>query len=116
MELISREAVLLEIHEAFGDSEENGLTYVIKNLPTIESRPKGKWVSVDWANEYFDCSICGNRRRGTSKYCEDCGAEMREVERVKGLSERMVIKNDKWLIADMRGGENGDWNKTNSKS
>ena len=99
MELIDREEVLcyLQCEVNFWKDEDEKvykvadiIKFEIEELPIIESRPKGKWISVD-------CSICGNRRRGTPRYCENCGAEMREVERVKGLSERMVIKNDKWL-------------------
>ena len=90
MELIDKNELINNLAGLVGEALDKCKVY--------EDRPKGKWVSVDWANEYFDCSICGNRRRGTSRYCEDCGTEMREVERVKGgLSERIVIKNDKWL-------------------
>lgn len=85
MKLISKKAVLLEIHEAFGDSEDNGLMYVIKNLPTFESRPKGKWIDGGRYSNHI-CSICkeeaeclqaGGGVEFLSDFCPYCGADMR---------------------------------------
>ena len=84
MELISREAVLLEIQEAFGDSEENGLMYVIKNLPTFESRPKGKWRTSRVHGGIVKCDFCGfqwgSNEGRKFNFCPNCGADKRGEE------------------------------------
>lgn len=86
MELISKEALLKQIEE---DSEELGRGYygdewkwmdTINNMPTIESRPTGKWMKIKspkWAVDEYKCSIC-HYDEGciTWDYCPNCGAEM----------------------------------------
>lgn len=43
---------------------------------------KGKWIDdgfkEEWWGEQFTCSICGETMIGTSNYCHNCGADMRE--------------------------------------
>ena len=54
------------------------------NLPTIQPEPKeGKWEQVS-AQRYFAsasyiyrCSVCGENNLRNTKYCPNCGADMR---------------------------------------
>ena len=98
MELISKEALLKQIEE---DSEELGRGYygdewkwmdTINNMPTIESRPKGRWnvrrleISENWIHKFYNCSVCGEDaffdedRDYLTNYCPHCGADMRGEE------------------------------------
>lgn len=98
MELISKREVLRIIEEETIDDEyecEDGSweSYIdfqyadaikrINDLPTIESRPKGKWL--DNPPDSWICSNCGTHyeERLTFKahnYCCVCGADMRGEE------------------------------------
>lgn len=92
MELISREHAIEHMRVLGGEDRER-LMGILNNkniLPTIESRPKGKWIKesdykVMGDGYLWDCSECGNRVYVDSKglfpnYCEDCGADMRGEE------------------------------------
>ena len=48
-------------------------------LDAIRYRGVGKWEQVD-DDSVFKCSLCGCVSYNESKYCPDCGADMREVE------------------------------------
>lgn len=91
MELISKEEVKAIIecttgyHKAIKDAFDR-----VMELPTIESRAKGKWIRKEY---YFDewvdeCSVCGEAYvmiDGTAmengyNYCPHCGAYMRGEE------------------------------------
>ena len=100
MELISREDLvnaLVDKGQAskrykVGETWElNGteLREVIDSLPTIESRPKGKWDTVSREKEaceifFFNkkCSNCGYEYcfPFNYNYCPNCGADMRGEE------------------------------------
>ena len=93
MELISREDFRDRMyHEAFEvDSElqkwDSGcwvryklFEKILDEMPTVESRPKGKWI--DNPPDSWICSNCGTHysERLTHKkhnYCAVCGADMR---------------------------------------
>lgn len=59
---------------------------IIDNAPTVELRPKGKWIEcnplvedkymID-GNEYFKCSECYCCARKKHSFCPDCGSDMR---------------------------------------
>ena len=57
---------------------------IIKALPTVQPEPKeGEWVQVS-AQKYFTsasyfyrCSVCGENNPRNTKYCPNCGADMR---------------------------------------
>ena len=49
---------------------------LIDRAPTIEERPKGKWICVRWMQ--YKCSECDYDDIGTAtNYCPNCGADMR---------------------------------------
>lgn len=94
MELISKREVLKIIEEETIDDEykcEDGSweSYLdfqyedamkrINELPTIESRPKGKWLD---SGSGWKCSNCGFQNEWTIrlKHCPECCADMREGE------------------------------------
>lgn len=95
MELISREDVNKQLDFFLNHMEKQYHTILrcmytkILDLPTIESRPKGKWVGIGYdgyadGNPVYDeweCSNCGHeiKTEDTPPYCEMCGAEM-EIE------------------------------------
>lgn len=43
----------------------------IDNAPTIEERPKGKWIT------WYECPVCGEMRRTYSDECSFCKRDMR---------------------------------------
>lgn len=80
MELISREMALDHMRVLGGEDRER-LMGILNNkniLPTIESRPKAKWIvdrycsSCEWDKHDFD--YIGGWREN---YCPCCGADMR---------------------------------------
>ena len=108
MELISREEVLKRIDEMIlvGSGEKDilakislafktGMIENIEGMPTIESRPTGKWIADSTYFQAFNetvttykCSECQGEpyfstREGIEiyKFCPFCGADMRgEIE------------------------------------
>ena len=94
MELISREELLKQIDEdskgkqgAYGDMWE--FLDTIEKLPTIESRPKGKWIKFpnpnhspfDNSSEYtYTCNNCGRMEFEEGFYCRLCGEKMESEE------------------------------------
>ena len=54
---------------------------MVKNMETIQPRPKGRWVKISPAGIY-ECSKCGKyvMTDDISEYdfCHGCGADMRE--------------------------------------
>ena len=89
MELISREMAIDHMRVLGGEDRER-LIGILSNkeiLPTIESRPKGKWEVTSTMPRKWKCSNCGERydERLTHRahnYCVVCGADMRETETV----------------------------------
>lgn len=92
MELISREEVRKCFNGTITTSESNidsikeylqKVCTKIEELPTIESRPKGKWVQVEMERRtlpMYQCSACNHNNLTKSNYCPDCGAEMEGEE------------------------------------
>lgn len=52
----------------------------IKSLPTIESRPKGKWVDNQCSNCREFALQWGDESMAESDFCPHCGADMRGEE------------------------------------
>lgn len=75
--------------EELTDDFKDGIATILEMLksePTIEpERKKGKWVLGGYDDMYYVCDQCGYRRsdyyaKPKAKYCENCGADMREGE------------------------------------
>ena len=85
-ELISRELLLKVIHEEdiYTPDEmwkpAKEWVEIIKAMPTVESRPKGKWVRTI-RHDIFKCSNCRDyimtQEIKYHKFCYRCGADMR---------------------------------------
>ena len=54
---------------------------IVQKQPTIEAVPvvHAKWIEVDEiaGAKIYKCSACGTRSRLSSKFCHECGADMR---------------------------------------
>ena len=62
--------------EIFGKQFDEALDLAIKAL---EERPQGEWIADDdWGNCH--CSRCGEENNHMPKYCEKCGAKMKNGE------------------------------------
>lgn len=87
MELISRKMAIDHIRVLGGEDRER-LIGILSNkeiLPTIESRPKGKWKIEEGSIPLCcECSICGwiisAGENEENNYCPHCGADMRGEE------------------------------------
>ena len=97
MELIDREAVKditkkgkIVIDEGIFECENlrEELVYILKkveefleknieSIPTIESRPRGEWIKSLNLQTHFKCSVCGYLPLFKTKFCSECGADMR---------------------------------------
>lgn len=92
MELISREMAIDHMRVLGGEDRER-LIGILNNkniLPTIESKPKGKWIEKEYDEWY--CSNCERKAlyyfgkpfgeykvfQVKSEYCPHCGAKMEE--------------------------------------
>lgn len=59
---------------------------IIDNAPTVEERPKGKWIEVDNGLVSGRCSLCGweavimETDVCGMPFCPNCGADMRSVD------------------------------------
>ena len=62
---------------------------LIDNAPTVETRPKGKWINHrnDYGHNIADCSLCGKAMQwhdededGIPRFCWYCGADMKGSE------------------------------------
>lgn len=75
--------------ERYAFMEWLGIYNAIKDAPTVEAVPvrKGKWIrDYKSLGMVWNCSKCGSREFGhaeyLSKFCDNCGADMRgEAER-----------------------------------
>ena len=87
---ISRQATIDAVNNAF-DRETLLTGFVrsiaaraIRDMPSVQPEPKeGEWVQVS-AQKYFTsasyfyrCSVCGENNPRNTKYCPNCGADMR---------------------------------------
>lgn len=48
---------------------------LIDDAPTIEERPKGKWIFR--SGGYYKCNKCGEVERAEKNFCHNCGADNR---------------------------------------
>lgn len=82
-DLISRQAAIRAVNTALfpkintaKDAEK-----ALRDLPSAQPRPRGRWVKISPANIY-ECSQCGKNvmTDDISEYdfCHGCGADMRE--------------------------------------
>lgn len=92
MRLIDADAIPYElwITEVEVDKSRNNGTYhyfqnrymvdrrAIEAMPSIESRPKGKWIYTH--GDYFRvrCGVCGFANQCEDNFCPKCGADMRK--------------------------------------
>ena len=85
MELIDRDSVRESVKEAlvgkvFICEEElvRDIGRAIRDVPTIESRPKGKWIYDGETELYATCSNCKENLYQAIEYrfCPNCGSEM----------------------------------------
>ena len=92
-DLISREQVLHEIGQlSLAWEYGQGVTdcyNIVKNAPTVEERPKGKWIEVeDYISpdsfykpvlpiRLIKCPFCETVHKGEFNFCSNCGADMR---------------------------------------
>lgn len=88
-ELISREQAIEYATQAhISGCVQQRIVDLLKSVPTVESRPKGKWID-------FKCSECDfepiikpieidltsePRLKNTYNFCPNCGADMRGEE------------------------------------
>lgn len=71
----------------FNDYDDyNRALRIIDNAPTIEERPKGKWIYKEFdvesgiSHSYW-CSNCGEpKSQWCDDFCQRCGADMRKEE------------------------------------
>ena len=79
---ISRQAVLDLMQLRLMPKEE----YIaICNLPSVTPQSKtGHWIDArfkdEWYGTMYICSKCNGEMMGTSDFCPNCGADMREVD------------------------------------
>lgn len=78
---------LIKWLDNYYDSEKFTVGHIcnmVKDMPTIEERKKGKWIDnetsyADGVRQTCTCSICGQRSvRPLGRFCRWCGADMRE--------------------------------------
>ena len=74
--------ILTEYYHHRTDIQHKALTEALDRVPTVEERPKSKWVECDDIGMYYVCSNCRKcyvEKGYETAYCSHCGAEM-EVE------------------------------------
>ena len=56
----------------------NDIKAVLDDAPTIEKRPRGKWIVYkdNYGNDKPVCSCCNKEQVGYANYCSYCGARM----------------------------------------
>lgn len=84
MELISREEAMEAIRAIKEVMLTNGeVINALYHVPTIESRPKGKWERTI-RHDIYECSNCHDyimtQEIEYHKFCYKCGADMRGEE------------------------------------
>lgn len=74
------------ISEVYVKGWNDAIDAIIDNAPTVEERPKGKWVLKetdydDGGNNLYECTNChhSDTHSGSTEvpYCWYCGADMR---------------------------------------
>ena len=58
-----------------GTEDYNAPLTEIDNAPTVEERPKGKWIVE---HDRVHCFPCGHEQNYPSNFCPNCGADMRK--------------------------------------
>lgn len=81
LKAIANSGLVWETYECLDVIEVLVVKKLIDDAPTIEERPKGKWVVHNDYNENcrYGCNQCGNLTNRNSSFCPDCGERM-EVE------------------------------------
>ena len=49
-------------------------------IEALRERPKGRWIRYKYSHKLGECSLCGEIVAIRSKFCPNCGADMREIE------------------------------------
>lgn len=85
-DLISRQAAI----EAIGNDVMGGLNYqrILRELPSAQEQKRGRWINwtqMETLSNYqyhFNafCSECKEGVKWTSRYCPNCGAEMKKED------------------------------------
>ena len=47
----------------------------LDTMPTVEERKQGHWIDITF--DASMCSVCQNTQEYETKYCPNCGAEMK---------------------------------------
>ena len=82
-----------EVSERALKASKQSMIRILKDLPAVQERKKGKWVTEydSWGGLFktvrgHKCSLCNhyldfdgvNAGRGDANFCPNCGADMRE--------------------------------------
>ena len=66
-------------------NERSSFKYDIANAPTIEAEPvrHGRWIYTEYETGHAElqCSECGEGVYNKTKFCPNCGADMRGAEK-----------------------------------
>ena len=79
------------LKQEFTCEGEEWICNIIDNEPTIDIEPKrGEWIDKGWHGDWqyetdgrgncwhlWECSACNNTNIGKTKFCPNCGADMR---------------------------------------
>ena len=96
IKLINRDDVIDAWCERVPEEDREDFRRVIRNLPTVDSRPKGKWIIKPMETICSECNMSFsteihylNWEMGDPNYCPNCGAyERGEVDALKiGVGE-----------------------------
>lgn len=78
-EMISRDAVLKILNHNWGKPKGYSQSInEISELPTIEERKTGKWITNLYAfgEDRYECDQCHNTALHCYDFCPNCGAKM----------------------------------------
>ena len=86
MRMIDADALLRDI-EKYHVSD-GKFQHWVQIQPTIEPERTGKWIKEKSRGQLYQCSACNNyldfrglnAGRGSTNYCPNCGADMREEQ------------------------------------
>lgn len=78
LEDIANSGLVWETYELLDVIEILAVKKIIDDEPTVEERPKGKWI-IKHANgcNYYICSECSVLSNDWDNFCPNCGADMR---------------------------------------
>ena len=83
-DLISRDALIKAVEDLYEYAELDEVLDVIKNVPTVEERPEGKWIDHSEDYGYAECPFCEHLTTCSEdnieelNFCWYCGAKLRK--------------------------------------